>query len=168
MKKMLSMLMIGSMVCFMGCSAEDSTIPEEPKTSVENTIEENKPEEPVETDKIPEEDLAIIFEGSDYDAIDKLAAKYVMKEIEFDGAIDIVRPVEGMKTRVGMLLRLGDYDPEYVDGITMQVKNIALHDPAINDILLRDGLNVHVKANIFGFDETRGLLNLKIIEMTER
>lgn len=92
--------------------------------------------------------------------------------IEFDGAIDIAEMLPNKKTRMSMLLRHGDYDPNIISGPALKVKDVGINGKALEGIGgslgAITGKNVHVVAKIHCYNSNADYIEIGIETLTTR
>ena len=129
--------------------------PEDPKYNTILTADNN-------------EDLsAVLLTKDTSDPIIKdFADKYSLYTIEFDGYIAYVSQYEDSKTRLDVLIYVGDYRTKNLCGPSIQLENIGTID--YNWMKTSINQNVHVVAEVIEYREASGLLILKPISVEER
>ena len=106
------------------------------------------------------EDLAAVLSTRDeFDTIIKdFSEKYSLRTIEFDGYISNVTQYEDEKTRLNVLVYVGDYRTDNFYGPNIQLENIGTldYDWTKNSVYQ----NVHIVAKVMEYREVSGLLIL--------
>lgn len=120
------------------------------------------------------EDLAKLLTLKDpFDpSVTEFAEKYKGCIIEFDGCVAYLSNHGDYKTRYDILLYGCDYSETSVSGPSFQFEDVGVYDLGINDLYLPDyicaGRNVHIVAEVDGFDPNTGLFKLDPVSITDR
>lgn len=153
---------------------------EEQEAKKEDEVKENKPKDAFERQRNPD---TLTFENSEelkkmlttsasYEEHKKFFTDNKYNIIEFDGAIDLIELIPEKKTRYSLLLRAGEYDPNTQIGPTFKVKDVGVTESSVRELFLSGngevGKLVKIKATIYGYDDNAGVVELKLISMTQR
>jgi len=197
MKKILSTILV--LLCtgaLFGCDMDDPKVQDEIKKVTEetqkkvdeankkaqdkiddltkenegNVKEETVVEGPLTKDSNSE--FANMLESADPEVLEAFAKAFRGQEIEFDGAIDLVDFLPNKNTRIEMLMRAGDYNPDTQMGPSFKVKDIGVNDKAVRDLIANNPnlecLNVHITAKVEKYDPNTDLFFIKLVNVTVR
>ena len=120
------------------------------------------------------EDLAKLLTLKDpFDpSVTEFAEKYKGCIIEFDGCVAYLSNHGDYKTRYDILLYGCDYSETSVSGPSFQFEDVGVYDLGVDDLYLPDyicaGRNVHIVAEVDGFDPNTGLFKLDPVSITDR
>lgn len=152
MKKILSFALV--LVFLMICA---SSFAEEEHLTVENC----------------EELAAILSVKNEFDqSIKDFAANHKGEIIEFDGNIAYIANHGSYNTRYDILVYGGDYSETSVSGPSFQFEDVGVIDLGLSGLFLPDfvkaGSNIHIVAEVEGYNEMSGLFELDTISIAER
>ena len=110
------------------------------------------------------EELAAVLAEGDYcsDVVEGFAARHEGRTIEFDGNIAYMNNHGTYKTRYDMLVSAGDYSETTAIGPAFQFRDVGISDLNLTGSRIPDyvgmGDNLHIVAQIEGYDSNRGCL----------
>lgn len=100
------------------------------------------------------------------------AEKYKNQTIEFDANIVSVTNYKDYDTRYDILISSGDYNESTMYGPNFKFENVNTADMDIDDLFLPDyisvGNNIHVVAEVEGYDESSGIFELDPVSVQKR
>ena len=144
------------------------------KATKKNTSDKNKDTEDEILNVSNCSELASILSLKDeFDpSISSFATKYKGREIEFDANVASVMNHEGYSTRFDYLIYAGDYSTTSVSGPCFQLEDVNYYDLNLEGDNIPDsftaGLNMHIVAEIEGFNASNGLFKLDPVKITMR
>lgn len=115
------------------------------------------------------EEFKILLQTDDQNTIKDFIQKYKGQTIEFDGYIaDLAKN----KSKYDILIYSGDYNPDEATGPNFKFVEIGLISNPVfkpfNGENIRKGQNVHIKAEVGGYNSTQDLIFLSPIEVSPR
>ena len=115
------------------------------------------------------EEFKTLLQTDDQNTIKDFIQKYKGQTIEFDGYIaDLAKN----KSKYDILIYSGDYNPDEATGPNFKFVEISLISNPVfkpfNGENIRKGQNVHIKAEVGGYNSTQDLIFLSPIEVSPR
>jgi len=115
------------------------------------------------------EEFKTLLQTDDQNTIKDFIQKYKGQTIEFDGYIaDLAKN----KSKYDILIYSGDYNPDEATGPNFKFVEIGLISNPVfkpfNGENIRKGQNVHIKAEVGGYNSTQDLIFLSPIEVSPR
>lgn len=105
-------------------------------------------------------------------SVKTFAEKYKNQTIEFDANIVSVTNYKDYDTRYDILISSGDYNESTMYGPNFKFENVNTADMDIDDLFLPDyisvGNNIHVVAEVEGYDESSGIFELDPVSVQKR
>ena len=115
------------------------------------------------------EEFKILLQTDDQNTIKDFIQKYKGQTIEFDGHIANLLKI---KSKYDILIYAGDYHPDEATGPNFKFVEISLISNPVfkpfNGENIRKGQNVHIKAEVGGYNSTQDLIFLSPIEVSPR
>jgi hypothetical protein len=155
------------------CHSDATTTTKPPATTASPTTEPTTttapaPQEVLTTANNPE--LAALLVSDDCsDTVQQFAAKYLGRTIEFDGNIAAVANHGDYDTRYDILVHPGDFSETTASGPNFQYQNVGIYDLHVTGTDdLRQGDNVHVKAEVGQYDSNSCLFLLTPVSTAVR
>ena len=139
---------------------------EEPNSTTEPATE---PVENLTVENCPDLAALLALRDPGDPSVSAFASKYSGQVIEFDGCVMNMQHHGDFNTRWDVLLGAGDYDENSALGPNFRLTDVAFYEMNVSGgDSVYAGLNVHVVAEVGGYNSSSQLFELEIISMTIR
>lgn len=160
---------------------DPNIIREEQNETAEPTAEIDPTTTPSEENNVEEimtaennSDLSSMLASTDIAVFKSFSDQYKNKTIEFDGCIVYLDNHDDYDTRYDIMMYAGDYVDENTanPGPMFRFENVNTYDLGIKDLYLPSfvsvGTNIHIVAEVNGYDADTDLFELKPVSIEER
>jgi hypothetical protein len=146
---------------------------EQSKDEESSTTTEDEPQEEEVLTIENSPDLKRLLTGTDmdYEFWQEFYDKYKLRDIEFDGNVASMLPLEGYKYTYSVLFLSGDYDENTAPGAPLRDTSIVTPfgwNSTTPDAVIGLGTNLRIRATIFDYNPKGNVFDIHIVSTTVR